>query len=407
MGRTTCYKFGIFFVLNLLLCFCSYSGDTVRPGLEGIEYSRPSRDELEFLNAVGKPLMSGLDVTEAMEAWFEGRLLETQKKTLSAKKKWKEALSKLNGLQPLPVAPFDKAPQASFTKVADLVMKTHPNVELQVVNWKCGRYSEYGVLMSPRKLQKDARYPLILYCHGAAFGIPIGFMDFLATMVEKGYVVIAPAMRGEPLFQQGFDVHGKQLRCDGEIENLDGEVDDCLSMLSAAWKLPYVRPDEFAMLGHSFGAGVGLLTAARAGAKAKAVVSYDAWLVNPQRYYWDRMRRAARNWDSWEDYCNQPVRAQLLGLIKRSVIFHARKIQCPLLLFMGGAYNGSVFHQSHADFTSRLRQLSKPFEYVLVPNGSHNFVLSQGSDPAVFALKRQDAFLQKHYPPLPPKAASN
>ena len=171
-------------------------------------------------------------------------------------------------------------------------------------------------------------------------------------------------------------------------------------MLSAAWKLPYVRPNEFAMLGHSFGAGVGLLTAARAGAQAKAVVSYDAWLVNPQRYYWDRMRRAARNWDSWEDYCNQPVHSQLLGLVKRSIIHHADKLECPLLLFMGGAYDGSVFHKSHADFTARLTQLGKPFEYVLVPQGDHNFVLRLLSAPAIFAFKQQEAFLEKHYPPL-------
>ena len=400
MRHLTYNRLGIFIVLSLFFCLCSYSGDTVRPGLEGIEHSHPCAEELDFLNAVGQPLMSGLDVTEAMEAWFDGRLLETQKKNEAAKAKWIEALSKLKDLKSLPVEPFAEAPQASFSKVADLKMRKHPDVAVQVVSWKCGELEEYGVLMRPRQLKAEARYPLILYCHGAAFGVPIGFMDFLADLVKQGYVVIAPAMRGEPLFQSNFTVHGKILKCGGEIENLDGEVDDCMSMLSAAWKLPYVRPDEFAMLGHSFGAGVGLLTAARAGSKAKAVVSYDAWLVNPQRYYWDRMRRAPRNWDSWEDYCNQPVRPQLLGLVRRSVILHADKLQCPLLLFMGGAYNGSVFHQSHEDFTSRLKQLSKTFEYVLVPNGTHNFVLYLGSPPARYALKRQNAFLQEHYPPL-------
>lgn len=387
-------------VLSLFFCLCAYCGDTVRPGLEGIEYSQPSKEEAAFLAAVGKPLMEGLDVTEAMEAWFDGRLLETHRKPELARDKWIEALSKLDNLQPLPVAPFEAAPDASFTKVADLTLRKHPDVAMQVVQWKCGTLTEYGTLMFPKQLKEGARYPLILYCHGAAFGIPLNFSDFLADLVKQGYVIAAPAMRGEPLFQMDFEINGKLLKCEGEIENLDGEVDDCLSMLSATWKLPFVHPNEFAMLGHSFGSGVGLLTAARAGTQAKAVVSYDAWLVNPQRYYWDRMRRAPRNWDSWEDYCNQPVRPQLLGLIKRSVIHHADKLQCPLLLFMGGAYNGSVFHQSHADFTARLKQLGKPFEYVLVPQGDHNFVLRLGSAPATFALKKQQAFLQKHYPPL-------
>ncbi len=387
-------------VLSLFFCLCAYCGDTVRPGLEGIEQSQPSKEEAEFLAAIAKPLMDGLDVTEAMQAWFDGRLLETQQKQDLAKDKWIEAISKLDNLKPLPVAPFEPAPDATFKKVAHLTLRRHPEVAFHVVQWKCGTLTEYGVLMFPRRLKENARYPLILYCHGAAFGIPLSFSDFLANMVKKGYVVIAPAMRGETLFQTDLNFKGKILKCDGEIENLDGEVDDCMSMLSAAWKLPYVRPNEFAMLGHSFGAGVGLLTAARAGAQAKAVVSYDAWLVNPQRYYWDRMRRAARNWDSWEDYCNQPVQQQLLGLVKRSIIHHADKLECPLLLFMGGAYDGSVFHKSHADFTARLTQLGKPFEYVLVPQGDHNFVLRLLSAPAIFAFKQQDAFLEKHYPPL-------
>ena len=69
-----------FLALGLFFCLILFSGDTVRPGLEGIEYSTPSSLEMDFLQAVAKPLMSGMDVTEAMQAWFDGRLLETQNK---------------------------------------------------------------------------------------------------------------------------------------------------------------------------------------------------------------------------------------------------------------------------------------------------------------------------------------
>ncbi len=387
-------------LLLLLAVLLVRGGDTVRPGLENIEYSMPSAEEEAFLNAVATPLMEGFDVTAAMTAWFDGRLLETQGDRKAATRKWHDAMNALKDLVRLPVDTFAPVPDAAFTKVADLRLNGAHDISLQVMSWKSGTLTQYGIVLAPKQLKEGAKYPLILYCHGAAFGIPVGFLDFLVDMVRRGYVVIAPAMRGEPLFTRDIRINGESLKCEGEIENLDGEVDDCLSMLSAAWKLPYVRPNEFAMLGHSFGSGVGLLTAARAGKYAKAVVSYDAWLVNPQRYYWDRMRRGARNWDSWEDYCNQPVRNQLTGLIKRSVIHHAESIECPLLLFMGGAYDGSVFHKSHGDFTARLRKLGKQHEYVLVPNGGHNFVLYLGSAPAAFALKKQHSFLDRHYPPL-------
>ena len=116
------------------------------------------------------------------------------------------------------------------------------------------------------------------------------------------------------------------------------------------------------------------------------------------------MRRGPRNWDSWEDYCNQPVHPQLVGLKKRSVIMNAAMLKSPLLLFMGGAYSGSVFHKSHDDFTAELDRLGKKYKYHLIPNGDHNFVLRTDSRPAKIALQLQTAFLNTNFPPLKKKA---
>ncbi|HPY90377.1 MAG TPA: hypothetical protein PLT23_06590, partial [Lentisphaeria bacterium] len=68
-------------------------------------------------------------------------------------------------------------------------------------------------------------------------------------------------------------------------------------------------------------------------------------------------------------------------------------------------YDGSVFHLSHADFRRELDRLEKKYTYVLVPNGDHNFVLREGSPPALFALQKQHDFLQQHYPPSSPAPA--
>ena len=384
----------------LFLCVWAFAGDTVRPGLETIEYTDPNEEESALINAIQKPFFEGKDVTAALQDWFDGRLLDTQNKPEQARIKWIQGMTKLKDLKPLPETQWGEWPDAESQTVAELEIPGYKDVRLQVVGWKVGKLQEYGVMLSPAKPAEDEKYPLILYCHGAAFGIPESFMNWLARLVRQGYVVIGPAMRGEPLFQWNFPIKGKELSCEGEIENLEGEIDDCLAMLSAAWKQPFVRPNEFAVIGHSFGAGVGLVTAARGGNKTKAVVSYDAWLVNPQRYYWDRMRRGPRNWDSWEDYCNQPVYPQLVGLKKRSVIMNASMMQSPLLLFMGGAYKGSVFHKSHDDFTAELTRLGKKFQYHLIPNGDHNFVLRTDSRPATLALQIQTAFLTKHFPPF-------
>lgn len=384
-----------------LLAAGLYAGDTVRPGLENMDSwsSRAHPQETLLVNALKKPLLAGLDVEAALQDWFDGRLLDSQGQQAEALLKWRAGMEKLKELRPLPQAAWGAIPDASFTVLSELRLGSFPQVRLQVVQWSVDDLKQYGVLLSPREPAADAEYPLILYCHGAAFGIPNNFCAWLAELVEQGYVIIGPAMRGEELFQLQMPIKGEMLKCEGEIENLDGEVNDCLSMLSAAWKLPYVRKNEFAMIGHSFGSGAGLLAAARAGVKAKAVVSYDAWLVNPQRYYWDRMARGANNWLSWADFCNQPVADQLRGLMTRSIVHNAWRLQCPLLLFMGDAYDGSVFHLSHDDLRQELDKHGKSYIYDLVPGGDHNFVLRIGSEPALYALEKQHAFLEKHFPP--------
>ncbi|MDD3695858.1 MAG: prolyl oligopeptidase family serine peptidase [Lentisphaeria bacterium] len=384
----------------LLGCFLLYGGDTQRPGLERLSWEYGISDSVEqaLVMALKDPLLQELNVEAALQQWFDGRLLHSQNKQEAAREKWHQGMTLLDNLQPLPPLSYGAAPKAEFSFLSELKLPNFDDVQMQVVSWQVNNLRQYGLLLAPRKKTPGQKYPLILYGHGAAFGLPNSFCAWLAQhLVRKGYIVAAPALRGEPLFQMQIPINGKELVCDGEIENLDGEVDDCLAMLDAAWKLPYVRKDEFAMLGHSFGAGVSLLAVARMGEAAKAAVSYDAWLVNPQRYYWDRMRRGANNWLSWEDYCNQPVKKQLRGLQKRSLLHHVEGIQAPLLLFMGGGYEGSVFHLSHEDLCKKLKAHNKKYRYVLVPNGDHNFVLRDGA-PARFALPIQQKFLQEHYP---------
>ena len=222
----------------LALAFSVFAGDTVRPGLERIEQSLPDADEQAFLDAFKQPFFDGMDVSAALQCWFDGRLLSQQRQNRLAKVKWLEANQKLKNVKPLPKTEWGPWPDAAFTVVKPLNLPSHPTVSIDLVEWKVDNLKEYGVLLYPKNPMKDAKYPLILYCHGAAFGLPGDFMNFLADLVEMGYVIIGPAMRGEDVFQFPFPIDGKELKCEGEIENLDGEVNDCLSMLSAAWKLP-------------------------------------------------------------------------------------------------------------------------------------------------------------------------
>jgi len=380
----------------------------LRPGLQNIDWEMPqamSPEEAALVAALEKPMVAGMNVRAALECWFDGRAAVDAKDTAAAKAAFEKGLAQLNDLQPLPKPECGPNPDGTLEMLSSFSFPENDGVRSYIVSWTVDTLKQYGVLFVPESPDRARRFPLLLYTHGAAFGVPLYALPWLARMCREGYVIIGPAFRGETLFAARQKIPGMDYTCEGKIENLDGEVNDALSAVAGALKLPFVEPGKFAIIGHSFGAGSGLLVTTRTKDVA-CMVSYDAWLTNPLRFAWDRMRRGPNNWLSWAEYCNQPVPDQLAGLMKRSIVHNAERINCPLLLFMGGAYDGSVFHQSHADLIAELRKYGKEFTYDVVPDGGHNFVLYYDSKPAVYAYAIHMQFLKKWFPPNPPNATA-
>jgi len=357
------------------------------------------------------PMCRGEDVSAALTALLAARELRNNYNTTPDPAKlnalYRAGFEALRETQPLPLAKWPANPKGVTLELgAEVVISKdlcdtveiapEPGVSCRIAKFKVGELQQYGVVLQPRA---PGQYPVILFMHGAAFGVPTYSLPWLARLAAEGYLVAAPALRGEDLFTHP-EVLGltERLRCDGEIENLLGEVDDALAMADGALRLPTAAGPRFAIVGHSFGSGAGLLAAARS-ERVACVVSYDAWLVNPFRYYWDRLRDGANNWLSWEDYLKQPVADQLTGLMARSIVHHAERVQAPLLLFMGGQYHGSVFHQSHQELVNQLKAHKKSFVYEIVPGGGHNFVLYARSGPALYAYDLQQKWLRHYHPP--------
>jgi len=384
-----------------------------RPELAGFDRQRASQmttAEARLVEGLGPALIDGRDASAALQAWFDGLKAAKAGEPAEARRIWQRGAGLLHALPPIPQSTWGPVPDASLTLHEEFSGASMEGATCHVAGWEVDGLKQYGILVAPPGAAKMTAaetidtYPLLLYLHGAAFGVPLYALPWLGRIARAGYVIIGPSLRGEDLFVGAADTPSlarfRKYRSEGAIENLDGEVDDALAAVSAARKLPFVRDGAFGIIGHSFGAGVGLLVAARHPDTA-CMVSYDAWLTNPFRYYWDRMRRGANNWLSWAAYCNQPVREQLRGLMKRSIVHNAARIQCPLLLFVGGAYAGSVFHLSHEDLLAQLRRHGKPFRYDVVPDGGHNFVLYYDSEPARYAYEKHMAFLAEHLPPAP------
>jgi len=395
-------------------CAAALSGLAQEMPATGRALSAAYRHDLAY--RLQQPMAEGLDVSAALEDWFAAERVTGPDAEAQKARLYLRAMASLQTLKPLPGAQWPANPTGLTLTglepfaVPDLSAyfgeegKPPPGVSAQVFAYEVDKLKLYGIILWP---SAPGRYPPILYLHGAAFGVPTLSLPWLAQLAKRGYAIVAPAMRGEELFAAREYLPGvKPYTCEGQIENLAGEVDDALAMMDGAFKLEMVKPGAFAILGHSFGAGVGLLVAARS-PQVACVISYDAWLTNPFRFYWDRLRDGPNNWLSWEAFTKQPVADQLAGLMARSIVHHADRLKAPVLLFIGGAYNGSVFHESHADLVARLKQFGRPHRYVIVPGGGHNFVLYANEPPARSAFPIQDRWLESYFPPRPPTFAGS
>jgi dipeptidyl aminopeptidase/acylaminoacyl peptidase len=360
-----------------------------------------TKAKAELAMALKEPMAKGLDVGPALTAWFAG---EEATGTANKVALFEKGLATLKGeLKPLAQAKWPKLPDATLTKHDRLTLKTHPDIDVQIVGFTVDGLKQYGVMVRPKA---EGKYPLIAYVHGAAFGVPAFAMGWLADIARRGYVVVGPAFRGEPLFAgAGLEALSEKYKSAGNIENLKGEPNDVLAIANAAMKEDFVKPDKYAIVGHSFGAGAGLLAATR-DKKVAAVVSYDAWLVNAYRFYWERLRGGNEYyWGSWEEFCQKrTVPEQLAGLMKRSVVQHAEQIKAPTLLFIG-ELDAPGYHESHQDLFTNMKKAGANVRYEVAKGGGHNFVLYFDSEPALWALKIQNEWLDKYHPPVAPKKA--
>lgn len=344
------------------------------------------------------PLCKGLDASAPLKLLLDGRKLFYAGKKEQAQKKWDAGLL-------LTKQKMGKLPQATWPKIENIELKLlekyylAKDVSMQIISFSVDGLKQYGLFIRPETKDKNKKYPLILNLHGAAYGVPVYTLPFLKEVARQGYCIIAPSMRGENLFLGEVRPEKlNELRSEGKIENLKGEVNDALAAVNGAQKLPWVKKGKFGIIGHSFGSGAGLLCAVRTDQVA-VVVSYDSWLMNPFRFYYDRLRHAGNNWRSWEYFVERmDTKKQLSELMLRSVTHHADKITAPLLLFLGED-DVSVYHKSHKDFKRALKKYKKTFELKIMKNGGHNFVLYQDQEPAKKAFKIQSQWLKKYLYP--------
>ena len=72
--------------LFIFVFIAAFAGDTIRPGLESTEteYYIENQIEEQLVNAIKAPLLEGKNVKDALQDWFDGRLLDSKGKKTEA-----------------------------------------------------------------------------------------------------------------------------------------------------------------------------------------------------------------------------------------------------------------------------------------------------------------------------------
>jgi hypothetical protein len=383
-----------------LLLFPLAAEETVRTGLEGLAgQSAETIHETErpLVEGLKEPLLEALDCSAALQLWFDGRTAEARGDKGAAAAAWAAGRAALSGLQPLPAPVWPSTAAVRLRPLQAAQGEPLYLVTAFVISWTTDAGVQYGLLMVPQSVPKGHRFPLLVYVHRGQDGIAADEVTWLGEQCRKGYAVVAPGRRGQPLADPSMESL-RPYRSEGLTTDIAGESTDVVTAMQGAATLPVVRPTACALLGLGSGAAGALLAASRSPLPACVAVA-EAERLNPFRDYWNRLARRKNGWPDWETFCNREPAAQLADMAQRSVVHQAAGIPCPVLMLLPEESVGTLDEEAHRDVVARLTQAGR--EVLLeIPAGTHRgFTADIGAAPAQEALRRMGRFVYRFVPP--------
>ena len=180
----------------------------------------------------------------------------------------------------------------------------------------------------------------------------IDYLSLFHTLVDEGFVVVAPALRESEGGEGKDEVGGKDL---ADIWNV----------------LPYIKSREFVdlrnlfMLGESRG-GIMTLQLLKAGFPLQAAAVYGA-TTDFGAYMEQSPEATAVARSIWPDYEANPEPYHQA----RSAVEWADRIKVPLLI-MAGSADQTIDPQHSLDLASQLNKHGKEYELIIFKGGNHS-----------------------------------
>jgi dipeptidyl aminopeptidase/acylaminoacyl peptidase len=238
-------------------------------------------------------------------------------------------------------------------------------VESQVTRFKSFDGMEIpNILYKPHQATAEAKAPALVWVHGGPGGqTRKGYSPFIQYLVNHGYVVLGINNRGSSGYGKTFftaddQKHGKE------------PLRDCIEAKKYLASLPYVDGSRVGIIGGSYGGYMTL--AALAFHPQEFNVGVDIfgvsnWLRTLQSIppYWESFREAL-----YTEIGDPAKHEQMLR--DTSPLFHADKIQKPLLVIQG-ANDPRVIKPESDEIVQAVQKNKVPVEYVVFPDEGHGF----------------------------------
>ncbi|EAU63396.1 S9 family peptidase [Stigmatella aurantiaca] len=258
-------------------------------------------------------------------------------------------------------------------------------VDTQVVRFKSFDGLEIpNILFKPHQATPENKSPAIVWVHGGPGGqTRKSYSAMLQYLTNHGYVVLGINNRGSSGYGKTFftaddQKHGRE------------PLRDCVEAKKYLASLPYVDGSRIGIAGGSYGGYMAL--AALAFHPDTFNVGVDIFGVSN----WLRtLQGMPADWEAFRAALYQemgdPVKQEQM-LKDISPLFHAAKIQKPLLVIQG-ANDPRVLQAESDDIVAAVKKNNVPVEYVVFPDEGHGFTKTKNE---VEAGSRMLQFLDRY-----------
>ena len=240
-----------------------------------------------------------------------------------------------------------------------------------------------GILYKPQVASNSYKVPAMIWVHGGPGGQSmVGYRDDIQFLVNHGYAIYAINNRGSGGYGKTFQMlddrkHGK------------GDLDDCIASKKMLIETGYIDPNRIGIIGGSYGGF--MVLAALSFRPEEFKVGVDIFGVSN----WVRTLQSIPPW--WES-ARKSLEIELGDfddtdyLKSISPLFHAGKIQKPLLVLQG-ANDPRVLKIESDEIVDAVRNNNVPVDYVVFDDEGHGFEKLKNKKTGYTAIL---SFLDKH-----------